>query len=107
MVKTKLQRLGILSFGKFGGIYGLLIGLIAGIFVALASTAVPTTPDGGYLGLVFGFGAILIFPLFYGISGFIGGIIGSFLFNIIAKISGGIELHFIEMDDMPKATKKV
>jgi len=98
MVKTKLQKIGIMSVAKFSGIYGLLIGLIAGIFVAIISMIGTTSPDLGALGFVFGFGAIIALPIFYGISGFIGGIISAFLFNIIAKMAGGIEMHFKELE---------
>jgi hypothetical protein len=98
MVKTKLKKIGIMSVAKFSGIYGLLIGLIGGIFVAVISMIGTTGPDLGALGFVFGFGAIIALPIFYGISGFIGGIISAFLFNIIAKMAGGIEMHFKELE---------
>jgi hypothetical protein len=98
MVKTKLKKIGIMSVAKFSGIYGLLIGLIAGIFVAVISMIGTTGPDLGALGFVFGFGAIIALPIFYGIGGFIGGIISAFLFNIIAKMAGGIEMHFKELE---------
>ena len=98
MVKTKLQKIGIISVAKFSGIYGLIIGLIAGIFIAGFSMIGTTNPDLGALGFMFGIGAIIAFPIFYGISGFIGGIISAFLFNIIAKMAGGIEMHFNELE---------
>jgi hypothetical protein len=42
-----------------------------------------------------GFGIVfaLMAPIFYGVLGFIFGAIGAFLYNLLAKWIGGIELH--------------
>jgi hypothetical protein len=97
MVKTKLQKIGIMSVAKFSGIYGLLIGLIAGIIIAVASAMLDDLVPGG-ASMMYGWGAIIWAPVAYGIGGFLSGIIGGFLFNIIAKMAGGIEMHFKELE---------
>jgi hypothetical protein len=101
MVKTKLEKLGVMSVAKFGGIYGALIGLIGEILIAVMSSiflgGIYGSVVPGAYSIIYGWGAIIWAPLFYGMIGFIGGIIGAFLFNIIAKMAGGIEMHFIEM----------
>ncbi len=38
-----------------------------------------------------GLAAIILIPIFYGVLGFIGGIIGSAFYNLIAKFVGGLK----------------
>jgi hypothetical protein len=38
-------------------------------------------------------GSIILFPLFYGILGFIGGLIMAGLYNLLAGFVGGIEVE--------------
>ena len=45
----------------------------------------------GILGM--GFGLIVIGPIFYGVMGFIVGVIGAFVYNIVAGWVGGIEVE--------------
>ena len=99
MVRTKLEKFGILSVAKFTAIYGVLIGLLIGIFMAVLSSMV-TNVLGAQIGVSFftGYLAIITYPLVYGIGGFIMGIISALLFNLIAKMSGGIEMHFKELE---------
>jgi len=90
-----LKRVGVLSVGKImGAIYvvlGLLIGGIVSLFAVLGASfggreALP--------GIVGGVAAIVLLPIFYGILGFLGGIITAALYNVAARLLGGIELEF-------------
>jgi hypothetical protein len=47
----------------------------------------------GALSMMFGVGAIVFLPLFYGVLGLIAGAIGAALYNLFAGIFGGIELE--------------
>jgi hypothetical protein len=38
-------------------------------------------------------GAVIFLPIFYGIIGFVGGLISALLYNLIARLVGGIELE--------------
>lgn len=44
-------------------------------------------------GLMFGVGAIIILPLFYGVVGFVVSAIGAAVYNVIASVTGGIEVQ--------------
>ena len=46
-----------------------------------------------WLGAFFGVGSIILFPIAYGIMGFIGGLITAVLYNILAGFVGGIEME--------------
>jgi len=44
---------------------------------------------------LFGIGAIVIVPIFYGAIGFIGGIISAAIYNLIGSTIGGIEVEIV------------
>jgi hypothetical protein len=75
------------------------LGLIVGIFVAAAVSlgalagSMLTESSSPLLGLVLGFGAIILCPIFYGILGFLSGLIAAGLYNWVVGFTGGIELE--------------
>ena len=96
----RLKRIGVLSSGLFGAAAGVLMGLIAGGFIFLVSLAGVGAGGGNAqnVGAVMGMGAgALIFaPLMYGFMGFFGGMINAVVYNVVAGMSGGIEMEFGE-----------
>jgi hypothetical protein len=96
-----IKRVGLLSVGKVAGfLYGLL-GLFIGAFFSLAMVlgglgagiAGEAGEAGAAFGVLFGVGAIVIFPLLYGFMGFIGAIIMALIYNIVAGVVGGVEVE--------------
>jgi hypothetical protein len=80
------------------GILGLLIGTMISLFFFLAtvigrSSPIPNEVGGRALGLVFGVGSIIFFPIFYAVIGAVGGLIVASLYNVVARRVGGIELE--------------
>ena len=94
-----LKKVGILSAAKIvGALYGMLgliFGAVFSIF-ALLGAAVgsmgPNSPD-AFFGFLFGIGAIVILPVFYGLMGFIFAALTAALYNLTASIVGGLELN--------------
>jgi hypothetical protein len=95
-----LRSVGVLSAGKVSGALCALIGVLVGGVLAMASLAgVAFNPQGQGGGpaipaMFLGVAALIFVPLFYGIFGFITGIIYAALYNVIAAMVGGIELEF-------------
>lgn len=98
-----IRKIGVVSCGKMSGALYALVGLIIGACVALisllgAGAAMASQNEGGagalggMFGAAFGIGAVVLFPLFYGFIGFIGGLITALLYNLVAGIVGGVEL---------------
>ena len=94
-----LKRIGVLSCSKILGILYALLGLIFGgifsivsIFGAIVGRASGSSDD--MLGVLFGIGAVVLFPIFYGVMGFVAGLIMSALYNFVAGVVGGIEFEF-------------
>jgi uncharacterized membrane protein len=97
----ELKRVGVLSAGKVLGVLWALIGLLSGIMMALVSSLglMAWANDSrafALLPLMLGVGAVFFMPVFYGIVGFIGGVIAALLYNLVARIAGGLELEFTE-----------
>lgn len=101
-MQTTIRRFGVLSVGKIMGATYALLGLIFGamfsLFAVLGATAgLMSSGNGGgeeaVFGLIFGAGAIIFLPLFYGFMGFLSGVIGSAIYNLVSGFVGGIELE--------------
>jgi hypothetical protein len=81
-MKKRLTYISPLQAGIVHAVIAGLISLIALPFIII-------------IGLMHaGIGAILaiFLPIFYAIAGFIGGVIVAFVYNLVAKWTGGIEL---------------
>lgn len=90
-----IRRVGPLSFAKLSGMLYAILGLIFGGIVSLLALAggfgSNTSGGGGFSALV-GAGAVVVFPIFYGLMGFLGTLIGAWLYNIVAGVVGGVEV---------------
>jgi hypothetical protein len=99
----QLRSIGPLSCAKVSAVLYGVIGLIIGAFVSLLSLLgvfgrslgpeVANQPGTAFVGLVFGLGSIILFPLLYACLGAIGGAIMAGIYNIVARAVGGIELE--------------
>jgi hypothetical protein len=99
-----LQRIGVLSGAKvFGAVYagmGLVVGCIFSLFAMLQGAIMGAASEfggmGGAFGMLFGVGAIVLFPIFYGVLGFLVGALGAFIYNLVSGFVGGLELTMAE-----------
>jgi len=98
----QLRSIGVVSVAKvlaiMYGILGFLIGAFVSLFflfVSLASPSARLRPamGGGAMGILLGFGSIILFPIFYALIGAIFGLISAGLYNFIASRIGGIEIE--------------
>lgn len=93
-----IKRVNPVSLAKVNGIIGVIIGLIAGILLAVFGGLIGSfAPQAGGIGAPsigagLGIASIIILPIMYGIGGFIGGLIGGWAYNLVAKWVGGIEI---------------
>ena len=83
-----LHRIGPLSAAKVVAVLYAIFGLVMG---ALFSIAALFRADGGYAPL-WGVAAVVIFPVLYGVLGFLVTLIATWLYNVVAGALGGIEL---------------
>ena len=101
-----LKRIGVLSLAKICAIVYAVLGLIIGFFVsaiALMGTMIGSAFNESavpFIGLFFGIGSIIIFPILYGVLGFLGGLISAAIYNLVARGIGGLEMEFEEKKEV-------
>jgi hypothetical protein len=94
-----IKRISPMSCAKVSGllyaVIGLLIGACLTLFITTLGSLIPQEEQqmSGFVGMLFGAGAIVILPIFYGVLGFVGGAIIAFVYNFIAGWTGGIEIE--------------
>jgi hypothetical protein len=95
-----IRRVNPVSAAKVCGILYAILGLIVGALVSLmmmaaggAMSAAAEETGGAVIGMMMGAGAIIVMPIFYGIIGFISGLVGSLLYNLVAGWTGGLEVE--------------
>jgi len=94
-----LKSLGVLSCGKISGLMYSILGIIVGLMFSVVSMfgaavgLAESEPQGALVGLLFGVGAIIIMPIFYGVLGFVCGLLSALLYNLMAGLFGGIEME--------------
>jgi len=93
-VKRILKRIAPLQAGIVLGCLYATMGLIFVPFLILASMAAANLPPAqrGIFAFV-GVGMAIGAPILYGVMGFVGGVIGAALYNLFAKLVGGIEVE--------------
>ena len=84
-----LNRIGSRSAAKVVAVLYAIFGLIVGAFFSIAALF---RPDGGGLGAMWGVAAVVIFPVLYGVLGFLVTLLTTWLYNVVAGAVGGIEL---------------
>jgi hypothetical protein len=89
-----VRRVTPLSLAKVSAIIHAIVGLVAGAMFALIShNSVGQTPRGALPDMIFGAGALIFMPIAYGILGFLISLIAAVLYNAVAKVVGGVEIH--------------
>jgi hypothetical protein len=111
MAKVQIKRVGVFSCAKMYSITLAAVGLIFGVLYGLifmvlggAMLAAGGGRDSGMAGgssFVIGLVMMIAIPVFYGILGFIVGIISSLVYNVAAGVVGGLELELESMDGGP------
>jgi len=90
-----IKNINPLSYAKItaliGAAMGVLIGALTSLFAVFGFAF--GGRDGGFMALLFGVGAIIVLPIFYGVCAFIGALIGAIVYNFAAGIVGGVEIE--------------
>ena len=92
MAKVMLKRVGILSVAKWQCFLSLLFGFITGIIFGAYAYMVTglTVPQVLIIYLI-------LFPIAYGVIGFVSSLIGGVIYNSLAGTVGGMLMEFEEV----------
>ena len=85
-------KVGIVVYAFLGLIVGICMALFSMIAGSLGNLASGGALGARALGFGFGAGAIIIFPILYGVLGGIAGAIGAAVYNLVASWVGGLEV---------------
>jgi hypothetical protein len=91
-----VKRVGALSLAKVSGALYALMGLIFGGIVSLISIAGGAfggATKEAFGGMMVGAAAVVVFPILYGLLGFVMALIAALLYNVISGVIGGIEIE--------------
>jgi hypothetical protein len=97
----EIKKFDVLSVAKIYGlsmaIAGLLIGLLFGFIMSMVGMIAGSMHENPFFGsgLTAGLGIlpVIFLPVFYGALGFIFGALGAFIYNLLARWVGGIEVE--------------
>ena len=96
-----IKRVSPMSAAKIGGTLGVMLGVVIGgcisLFMlafggAMAAAEDEAAAGGAFVGMLFGAGAIIVLPIFYGVFMFVLGALYAALYNVTAKFVGGLEI---------------
>jgi ABC-type multidrug transport system permease subunit len=102
-----IRRISPLSCAKVAGtlyaLMGLLIGVCVSLFFLLLGSQIDSAQmRGPIVGLLFGAGAVIVLPIFYGVLGFVTTAIFAVLYNLTAGLVGGIEVDVDQVGTAPQ-----
>ena len=90
-----IKRIGPLSFAKLSAVLYAVMGLfVGGVFslVGLAGGFASEAAGAAGMGAIAGVAAIILFPIFYGVMGFVLTLFAAWLYNFAADFVGGVEI---------------
>jgi len=92
-----IHRVGPLSVAKVAGMLYAILGLIFGAIISLlalvgAMAASADEPGAAAVGAIFGVGAVIFLPIVYGGLSFVVTLLIAALFNMTARIVGGVQI---------------
>ena len=90
----RIRRIAPLQLGKIMALTYGIMGLIFCPFFLLMTAFASHMPNNQRVGIMaLGTGFALFMPVLYAVMGFVFGVIGAFIYNVIAKWVGGIEVE--------------
>jgi hypothetical protein len=92
-----INRVNPLSVAKLAGMLYTILGLIFGAIISLVALAGGMAgnsdePGAAAMGAIFGVGAVILLPILYGGLGFVMTLLMAALYNMTARIVGGVQI---------------
>ena len=91
-----IKRVEPVSCAKITGmlyaVLGLLIGGVVSLIAMVGGFAAEASAAEGVSAMI-GVAAIIVFPIFYGVLGFVATLIAAWCYNLAAEVVGGIEIQ--------------
>jgi hypothetical protein len=93
----ELKSVGILRCAVIFAVMAAIGGFVEGLFFAAAASMAPAGNNGfpEMMKPFLGIGALIFFPIIGIIAGFIEGVIAAFLYNLVARWTGGFQFTVV------------
>jgi hypothetical protein len=94
----ELKSVGILRCAVIFAVLAAIGGFLEGLFIATAASMAPAGSSAGYPEMMkpfIGIGSLIFFPIIGIIAGFIEGVIAAFLYNLVARWTGGFQFTVV------------
>ncbi len=94
----ELKSVGILRCATVFAVLAAIGGLVEGVILGSIATMTPSNgpnPMPEAIRPLLGVGAVIFMPIFFAIAGFIEGMIGAFLYNVVARWTGGLQFTVV------------
>lgn len=93
-----IEKIGVMSLAKIQALIGLIIGLFYGILLFIIEKIDPSAfaQENAASPTPLGTMALFLGPVGGLVYGFLGGLLIAYLYNVLAKLIGGIKLEFKE-----------
>ena len=107
-VKLKVKRIGVLSLGMYFMILYLIIGFIFSIIYAYVISSLISLfspAAGAIVGVISGIIAVPVITIGFGVLGFISGVLTAVLYNLISRLTGGVEIKVREIEQQEVQTQ--
>ncbi|MCE7057790.1 DUF3566 domain-containing protein [Algoriphagus sp. AGSA1] len=100
---VKIEKIGVSSAAKIYGLTLGILGFVIGIFYALFLSAFSGLLGDEFssFGTGIGIGMVIVFPIIYGVMGFVVGALGAVIYNFVASKIGGLEIQLSKDDEIP------
>ncbi|HEY2459794.1 MAG TPA: DUF3566 domain-containing protein [Candidatus Acidoferrum sp.] len=85
-------KIGMVMYALIGLLLGCFFAAISGIAGSLATAHDSVNPFGRMLGMGMGFGAVIFFPILYGVIGGVFAALGAVVYNLVSGWIGGLEV---------------
>jgi len=88
-------KVGLVLYALLGVFIGIIVAcfsMIAGSLGSMSAAGAAGIPSARILGFGMGFGAIIFFPIFYGLIGGVFAAVGAVIYNVVAGWVGGLEV---------------
>lgn len=82
---TKAKKVKVFSYAKFQAIILGIVGILFGLGYSIGGTIIDLQTIGLNRGTALAYMAIPLMPLYFAIFGFISGLVGAVLYNVVAK----------------------
>ena len=89
-----ITRVAPVSVAKIAGTIYALLGLMFGAIVSVAALVGAFAGNGNppFMGALFGVGAVVLLPIFYGCLDFVMSLVMAALYNAVSGFVGGVEV---------------